>query len=64
MDLIRTKTGERWLASQYLDTEEWGLLDFNNHIIVGVGWGLTEAQCRHLADSHNRALDLAQEVDS
>jgi len=53
----------KWLASDlYLDNGQWCVLDYDNHIIVGVSAGLTAAQAREIADAHNRALDEAQQA--
>ena len=47
-----------WIASQYMDTEEWGVLDDHGVIIVRISWGLTEEQCSDIAALHNTQIDV------
>jgi hypothetical protein len=38
-----------WVASQYMDTSEWGVLSEKNEIIVGVCSGLSKADAALIA---------------
>ena len=42
-------TPGRWIASQYMDTAEWGILSENNVIVVGLSSRISEANARLIA---------------
>ncbi len=56
-----------WIASQYLDTDEWGILNKDNYIVVGLSSRITEANARLIAAAPDLlaactdALDLLDE---
>jgi hypothetical protein len=50
----------KWLASQYLDTNEWGVLDEQNHIILRLRLKLTEEQAKEIAEAHNYSISSTQ----
>ncbi len=44
---------ELWMASEYLDNGQWGILTYSNEIVVGIGFNLTRQQCYHIVHAHN-----------
>lgn len=45
-----------WVASQYLDDARWGILDSDNHIIIGVSKELTQEQVEAVVLAHNQDM--------
>lgn len=50
-----------WVASEYLDNGQYGVLNGNNEIVVGIGLGLNRLACQRIAENHNRDLASAME---
>lgn len=51
---------KKWFASQYLDTDEWGIVDDENKIIVGIASRITLEIAREITHNHNCFADLLQ----
>jgi hypothetical protein len=52
----------KWLASDYTDSGAFGILDYENHIIIRSCHGIPWDELKDIASAHNAHIDTLEEI--